>query len=483
MISPRIRALRFLRPRYCHAFAFLCLGATGMLHNSLFAQQPTAIALASNALSTSAAFSVTGANSEDQPTHIEVGHVLFINARTRVTRIYVANPAVLDSYIVSPKQVLFTAKAAGVTSVVLWDEKNQAQTYTVSCDPELSALRTSIKNALPKESISVAAQDGRIILTGMVSSQASADAAEKLAALFGKDILNSLVVNSATAKQVRLKVRFIEVDRSRLNQFGINIFAPGGTSTLGSGTTSQFPSTASFSNNSGTGSSAGSGTLTVSDALNFLFYSTKTNVGVSIQDLENKQVLQILAEPTITTLNGQSASFLAGGEFPFPVVQGSTGGATSITIQFRPFGVRLAFTPKVNVDGSIELKVAPEVSALDYTNAVSISGYTIPAIATKHIDTQVVMRSGQSFAISGLLDRRTTDSLARTPGIASIPFIGALFHSKGVTLSTSELIVVVTPTIVDPLNDTSTPNEPETVRPFLSPTAFDRTLPASLGKQ
>ena len=477
------RALRFFPSRYGRAFALLCLGATGILQSRLFAQQPAATALASNAISANAAFSITGADNGDQPTHIEVGHVLFLNAKTRIVRIYVANPAVLDSYIVSPKQVILTAKAAGVTSVVLWDEKNQAQTYTVSCDPELTALRTSLKNALPNERVSVAAQDGRIVLTGTVSTQASADAAEKLAALFGKDILNSLVVNSATAKQVRLKVRFIEVDRSRLNQFGINIFAPGGTSTIGSGTTSQFPSTASLSSNTGTGSSVGGSTLTVTDALNFLFYSTKTNVGVSIQDLENKQVLQILAEPTITTLSGQNASFLAGGEFPFPVVQGSTGGAPSITIQFRPFGVRLAFTPKVNVDGSIELKVAPEVSALDYTNAVSISGYTIPAIATKHIDTQVVMRSGQSFAISGLLDRRTTDSLARTPGIASIPFIGALFHSKGVNLSTSELIVVVTPTIVDPLNDTSTPSEPEPVRPFLSPTAFDKTLPASLGKQ
>ena len=165
-------------------------------------------------------------------------------------------------------------------------------------------------------------------------------------------------------------------------------------------------------------------------------------------------------------------------------MQGSSGGLTSVTIQFRPYGVKLDFTPVVNPDGSIQLRVAPEVSALDYTNAVTISGYTIPALSTRRAETQVVLRSGQSFAISGLLDRRTTDQLSKTPGVASIPILGQLFKSKGVNLSTTELIVIVTPTIIDPLTDSSpTPPEPRPVRPFLQDQTFDSHLPPSTQKQ
>ena len=411
--------------------------------------------------------------------HLEVGHTLLLNAQNRVNRIYIGSPAVLESYIATPKQILLTAKATGVSSVMLWDEKNHMESYVVSGDLDLDPLRHALKNALPNEAISLEVHQGGIMLVGTVTTQAVADAAEKMAALFSKDVIDTLVVNSAKARQVQLKVRFVEVDRSRLNQFGINIFSPGGSTSIGSGTTSQFGSIATLTSGSSAGGSLiGGNTLMVSNPLNFLFYNTKANIGVSVEDLESKQMLQILSEPTITTLNGQPASFLAGGEFPFPVVQGSSTGATSITIQFRPYGVKLAFTPKVNVDGTIELKVAPEVSALDFTNAVSISGYTIPAISSKRVETQVVLRSGQSFAISGLLDRRTTDSLSRTPGIASVPLLGALFRSKGINLSTSELIIVVTPTVIDPLTESATPAEPTTVRPFLNQPKFDSGIPA-----
>ena len=196
--------------------------------------------------------------------------------------------------------------------------------------------------------------------------------------------------------------------------------------------------------------------------MNLLFYNSGLNIGLTLQDLQDRNIAQILAEPTITTLSGQKASFLAGGEFPFPVVQGSSGGLTSITIQFRPYGVRLDFTPIVNDDGTVQLKVAPEVSALDYTNAVTISGYTIPAISTRRAETQVELRDGQSFAISGLLDHRTTDIFNKMPGIGDVPILGQLFRSKNVNHSTVELMVIVTPTIVDPLNDSDFAHSTET---------------------
>jgi pilus assembly protein CpaC len=438
-----------------------------------------------SSLTDSPLFSLSGTAAKEQSIHLVVGHLLFLNTKLRVSRVYIPNPLALDSYTAGPNQVVLTAKAIGLSSVVVWDENSQSQVYMVSSDMDVDDLRSSIKQRLPQETIEVEGREGRVILTGTVSSEAVSDDAVKLATLFTKDVANSLVVNPAKVKQVRLKVRIVEVDRSRLEQFGINIFNPGGGTTVGGGTTSQFPVTTSLSSGSGGGSggtTVGGNTLSVSDPLNFLFYSSKLNLGVTVKDLESKNILQILAEPTITTLSGQKADFLAGGEFPFPVVQGSSGGLTSVTIQFRPYGVKLEFTPWVNVDGTIALKVSPEVSALDYANAVVISGYTIPALSTRRAETQVVLRDGQSFAISGLLDRRTTDSLGRTPGIASVPILGQLFKSKNVNLSTSELIVIVTPSIINPLTDKSTPEEPESVRPFMKPRSFDNSLPASLKK-
>lgn len=207
-----------------------------------------------------------------------------------------------------------------------------------------------------------------------------------------------------------------------------------------------------------------------------LYYNQGLNVGAVIKALENKQILQILAEPTITTVSGQKASFLSGGEFPFPVVQGGTGGFTSVTIQFRPYGVKLDFTPVVTPENTIQLKVTPEVSALDYSNAVTISGYTIPALSTRRADTQVELRDGQSFAISGLLDHRTTDLLSKTPGIGDVPILGNLFKSKSINHSVVELVVIVTPTIVDPLTDSTPPAEPQTVIPNLDTQKFDKTV-------
>jgi pilus assembly protein CpaC len=316
----------------------------------------------------------------------------------------------------------------------------------------------------------VEAQQDRISLSGTVWSDASAEAAAKLAGLYAKNVVNSVQVRLLHSRQVKLKVQIIEIDRSKLDQFGINIFSEG--KNTGNSTTGQFPSTQTYTPASGTTPA----TLTTSDPLNLFFYNFGLNIGVSLQDLQNKQIAQILAEPTITTISGQKASFLAGGEFPFPVVQGSSGGLTSITIQFRPYGVKLDFTPMVNDDATILLKVAPEVSALDYTNAVTISGYTIPAISTRRADTQVELRDGQSFAISGLLDHRTTDIFNKMPGIGDVPILGQLFRSKTVNHSTVELMVIVTPTVIDPLNDTTSPTPPKLPVPNLEPKQFDQKM-------
>ncbi len=429
------------------------------------------------AAAASNAFAFTSTAATERTMHLAVGHVMFLNTRARVKRIYIANPAVLDSYTVSPNQIVVTAKAPGLSSVVVWDENDESQTYMVSSDVDVDELRASLQQAFPNEGLDVQGREGKVVLSGSVGTDATSDAAVKLATLYSKDVSNSLLVNPARIKQVRLKVRIVEVDRSKLEQFGINIFNPGG-SIIGGGTTGQFASAPTYTPPTPTTPA----TLALSDPLNFFLYSFKNNIGASIKDLENRQILQILAEPNITTISGQKASFLAGGEFPFPVVSGGNGGLPTVSVQFRPYGVKVEFTPIVNTDGSIALKIMPEVSALDFSNSVTISGYTIPALSTKRADTQVILRSGQSFAISGLLDRRTTDAFSKTPGIASVPILGQLFRSKGINLSTSELVIIVTPTVIDPLTQTDAVNEPDPAVPYMSSERYDKGLPASARK-
>ena len=413
---------------------------------------------------------VSSTKEESHALHVLVGRSIFITTLTRLKRVYVSNPLVIDSFTSSPRQIVVTAKTPGVSSLILWDEAGQSTTYLTFADLDIASLQREVRQALPYDNITVEAQEDRVSLSGTVTSDASAEAAVKLAALYGTSVVNSMTVREPHIRQVKLKVQIVEIDRSKLDQFGINLFSQG--KNTGNASTGQFPSTQTYTAAAGTTPA----TLTTSNPLNLFLYNFGLNIGLTIQDLQNRQIAQILAEPTITTLSGQKASFLSGGEFPFPVVQGSSGGLTSITVQFRPYGVKLDFTPVVNADGTIQLKVAPEVSALDYTNAVTISGYTIPAISTRRAETQVELRDGQSFAISGLLDHRTTDIFNKMPGIGDVPVLGKLFGSKSINHSIVELMVVVTPTIVDPLNDVASPTPLKFPVPWLDPAEFDKKI-------
>jgi pilus assembly protein CpaC len=395
--------------------------------------------------------------------HIAVGRSVVLTSTSPLRRIYVGNPAVLQTYTSGTSEIVLTAKTPGVSSMVLWDEAGGHRLYTVSADLDPEALRASFDAAFPGSSIHIETGEGKVFLTGSVATDAASEAALKMASLYAKDVVNSLVIVPVHGKQVQLKLRIVEVDRTRLDQLGINIFA-GGRTALGA-STQQFSTTAT-----GSGSS-----LSVSDPLNIFLYNTKLNVGLTVKDLEQKQILQVLAEPTLTTLSGLPARFLSGGEFPFPVVQGGTGNNTAISIQFRPYGVKVDFTPTVNPDGTIRIKLSPEVSTLDYTNAVTISGFTIPALSTRQTETEVEIQNGQSFIVSGLLDHRTTEIMSKIPGIGSVPILGALFRSKNFNHSVVELVILVTATVVDPLatSPLAEPELPKFAVPNLEPNAFD----------
>ncbi|MGC1783245.1 MAG: pilus assembly protein N-terminal domain-containing protein [Acidobacteriaceae bacterium] len=415
---------------------------------------------------------VVQADSMASNLHLVVGRSIFFKTTARLHRIYISDPTVLQSFTSSPNQVIITARSPGVSSLAIWDAAGHSTLYTVSADVDVEALRRSIQQALPGEAVRVRAKEGRVYLSGTVRGDGAEKEAVKLASIYSKDVVDSLSVTYVHPQQVQLKVRIAEIDRTKLAQFGFNFFS-GGANTS-SVSTQQFSSLST--QNSSTGGT-GTTTLQVSNPLNFFIYNSKLNIGATVADLESHNILQILAEPTITTVSGHEADFLSGGEFPYPVIQGGGGTFASVTIMFQPYGVKLKFTPTVNADGTILLKVAPEVSALDYSNAVTISGYTIPAISTRRAETEVELRDGESFSISGLLNHQTTVLLSKVPGIGNVPILGELFKSKNNTRSVVELVVIVTATVVDPLHHATHPVTPKMSIPNLSTSAFDSTNP------
>lgn len=412
--------------------------------------------------------------------HVTLGHALYIDTKTRLRRVYISDPGVINSVTLNPNQLLITGMTPGISSLTLMDEAGLAQSYVVSSDIDIDGLRSAMSAATRSDAVKIEGMGSRVTLSGTVTSQAMADTAVKLAGLYAKDVANAMVVDAGHPKQVRLQVRILEVDRSKLLQLGVNLFSPTGYNTTGTSTSAQFPSAVTGGQGGAAGAAATA--ISVTNPLNFFLYNFKYNIGATIEDLQTKQVLQILAEPTITTISGEKADFLSGGEFPFPIVSpgGGAGSAPVVSVSFRPFGVKVEFTPIVNEDGTIRLKVMPEVSALDYSNAVTVSGTTVPALSTRRASTEVELRSNQSFAISGLLDQRTTDAMSKNPGAASIPILGALFKSKSVNHSTTELVVVVTPTVVDPLAETTPPSQPDLPIPTLDTGGFDKSLGKNL---
>ena len=428
----------------------------------------------------------TSAQVVGEPLHLLVGRSMFVNTDSRIRRVYVSNPDVLDSFTSSPRQIVVTAKTPGVASVVLWDETGSSHSYLINADLDVAGLNKAIGSAFPSDNIKAEGHGAEVTLAGTVTSTATSDAAFKLASLYSKDVANSLVVASPHLPQVKLKVRVVEIDRSRATQLGFDFFGNNGAHTFNSGT-GQFGSVTA-ENSTTTSSSAGSTTtsggasvsslLELSNLLNLFYYNKSLGIGAAVQDLMNKQILQILAEPTLTTVSGEKASFLAGGSFPYPLIEPGLGGVNTVTVVFRDYGVKVDFTPTVGADGTIDMKIIPEVSALDYSNAVVLAGYTLPAISTRRADTRVELHSGQSFVISGLLDNRTMDQMEKMPGIGDIPILGKLFQSKTTNHSVTELAIIVTPTVIDPLGqDPNAPvNQPKMVIPFINNPKFDKEM-------
>lgn len=422
--------------------------------------------------------------------HILVGNSVVIRTDPRLTRVLVGNPAVVNTQTTAPNEVVVTATAPGSSSVVLWQENNQSRIIEVFADVDVSLLREAIARGFPGEAVQAEAEEGRLVLTGTASFAAVADQIGKMGVSFSKDIVNSIRLGQPKRqRQVLLKVRFAEVDCSVVSQFGVNIMSLPGAKNVGSTSTQQFQaptlatSTTTTASLTTTTSSTLSNGFTLNSLLNIFLYRPDLDLAATIQDLQQRNVLQILAEPNLLAASGEPASFLAGGELPYPIVSGAAG-QTYVSVQFKPYGVKLEFTGTIEDDNTIRLKVAPEVSSLDYQNAVTVSGFVLPAIATRHAETTVELKDGQSFGIAGLLDRRTTSQFSKVPGIGDVPILGLLFRSKSVNKTNTELFVIVTPTIVDPVVvPTAAPELPKMPTTPLDPKEFDTKTPGGDGKK
>ena len=365
----------------------------------------------------------------------------------------VGNPEIADILPVTNRSVYVLGKKMGTTSLTIYDANNRViSVVDVAVGPDVVSLRRQFSELMPNEKIGARISNEAVVLTGILSSGPAVDQAMQLAQTFAGDkVVNMMSVGAS--QQVMLEVRFSEVNRQAAKQIGVSAFLGSDNGSFGS----------AIGNGAGLTPDpvTGTGVLRLDAILNSFGIFRKAfdigslNINAVLDALERKGLVKTLAEPTLVALSGETASFLAGGEFPIPVSQGHSGGAGggggNITVEFKPFGISLAFTPTILADGVINLAVEPEVSSIDPTASITVNGLSIPGLQTRRANTVLELRDGESFAIAGLIRKDFTTTVRQVPLLGSIPIIGSLFRSTGFQKGETELVMVVTPRIVRPI--------------------------------
>jgi pilus assembly protein CpaC len=499
-----------VKKNHFNFFAVLCgLILTAALNQQLFAQAATEAAGAARVgAAASGAAQVPGvptvpgaptipgtpvAQSQGSDTindlTVGVGKTILVDTAQPIARISIGIGDIAVASAVNRTEVMVNGKTAGETSLIIWDNQGNRQFFNVSVRAntaaivdQLESIRRELRTELPQQNVSISLSNGMVFLRGTVDNLGNANRAVMIASTVGK-VVNLLDVKVPQSDpQILLKVRFVSVDRSLGKQLGINFYSLGLGNAVGAITTGQFspPIISAGGGGSGSGGSGGSGgssggissgtaSATLSNDLNILAFFPGLKAGTTIAALQNEGLVQLLAEPNLLAANGKQASFLAGGQYPYPVVQGSAGTAPTVTIQFKDYGIRLNFIPTITPRGTIRLQVAPEVSALDYANSVTISGFTVPGITTRKVNTEVELGERQSFVLGGLLDNSISQTFQKIPFVGDIPVIGKLFQSINRTKNNSELIVIVTPEIVAPIPAAQPLPALNFPQPFLAP--------------
>lgn len=389
-----------------------------------------------------------------------------------IERLAISEPKIADAVLVSPREIMVNGHAPGKASLVVWDGGSAPNRYNIDVTADNSESETShreLQAGLP-QGVTVGGSGDTVVLTGTVKDATEIKRIEGLAQARAKKVVNLLQTPPAPEpRQILLQVKFAAINRTALQQIGFNLFSRN-PALIGESSTQQYtpPRFSQLQYQNGAFSNT---TVNFSDLLNLFVYRPDLNIGATIKALQQENLLQMLAEPNLITLEGKEASFLAGGSFPFPVLTSTpSGGSTApvVTVQFKPYGVQLTFTPTVTNSGAINLKVAPEVSSLDFTNAVTLQGFLIPALAQRKAETEIVLKDGESFAIAGLINNNVTKEIDKVKYLGDIPIIGYFFKSTSTQKSTDELLVVVTPRFVKPLSKdekTKLPDFPDTFLP------------------
>jgi len=401
----------------------------------------------------------------DDSVRLMVGRSTIVNVGTPIARVSLTTPDIADALVTSPSELLINGKLPGTISMFVWDRAGSIRRYEVIVQRDLARLSEQMDQLFPGEKIDVRSNGKDIVLAGTVRDKAVMEKAVNLAAGYvdkKEEVINLLALQEgAPSNQVLLRVRFAEVSRTALTELGASYFTSANgynNQYVGRVGTNQYPGP-TFDNN------GQQNKLDFSDFLNFFVFDLKNNLGVVIKALQTKGQLQSLAEPNLVAESGKEASFLAGGEVPVPVAQPGQGGI-AVTVQWKEFGIRLNFTPTV-VGDRVHLHVKPEVSSLDYSNAILLQGFRIPALTTRRTETELELMNGQTFAIAGLINNQMNKTLQKVPGIGDIPILGLLFQSQAAQKDRTELVVMITPQILPTNSPGVTPNLPRQMDPYL----------------
>ncbi len=367
-----------------------------------------------------------------------------------VKRISLADDAIADTLVLTPMQIYITAKTAGITRLTLWGEADKVIAFfDLEVLPEISRLKEKLYEMFPnEEDIQITATHKSITLSGTISSAIALSQMLKLAQSYvtGETQINNFL-QVGGVHQVMLEVRVAEMSRTTTKRLGVNFGYLTQSGKFGATVLDNFARIVP-------GAPAATAIGSPSSNVNLIFRFMRQDASWTffIDAIKNVGLIKILAEPTLVTLSGKTAQFLAGGEFPVPVPQSSSSGGSNITVQYKPFGIGLNFTPTVLSNRKISMEISPEVSELDFNNSVSFQGFIIPAITTRRVSTVVELGDGQTFAIAGLLGDKFVENVRRYPLLADIPIIGALFKTSSFEKNEKELIVLVTPHLVRPLD-------------------------------
>ena len=376
------------------------------------------------------------------------GKSIVLRTEVAVKRISIANPEIADFNLLSPTEIYLTGKAAGATNLTIWQDGRLSVVYDLIVSYDVSSLKQQFQEVMPAEKeLRVVAANQSLVLSGKVTNAAALNQAISLAKAYAPDGKVANLVEVGGVHQVMLEVRVAEMSKTLTRRLGINLFfstenGQFGVSRLGSLGSLTTPGSGDFTN--------GPLSFVGSSALNALFrfnQGENTWTGL-VEALKEDGLVKVLAEPNLITLSGQSASFLAGGEFPVPVPQG----LGTVAIEYKRFGVALDFTPVVLGEKKIAIKVLPEVSDIDFSTAITLQGFVVPGLRVRRASTTIELGDGQSFAIAGLLKDNVRTVIQKYPLLGDIPILGALFQSKAFQREETELVIIVTPHLVKPLN-------------------------------